>query len=168
MGKRFAWSNSSIMSVIVGVLLAFSINQGLALALATPMPVVAVESNSMVPTFQRGDILILQGVPADSLHIGDVIVFSPQGQPTPVVHRIIATNADGTLQTQGDANAGQLEFERHISPQQIEGKVIMIVPYLGWVKLVIMDIMLPNLLLVAAAMILIYAANVGLKRRGWI
>ena len=95
---RIPGTNSSLVSVMLGIILAFSINQGLALALSTPMPVVAVESNSMVPTFQRGDILILQGIPSDQLGIGDVIVFSPPNQNVPVVHRIVRVNGDGTFQ----------------------------------------------------------------------
>ena len=121
--------------VILGIVLAFAANQGLAFALSTDMPMVAVESNSMVPTFNKGDILILQGTPAEELEIGDVIVFSPKGRTTPVVHRIIAKNPDGTLQTKGDANSGQLPFEKSIEPSQIHGMSIATIPYLGWVKI---------------------------------
>lgn len=121
--------------VIIGILLAFGANQGLAFALATDMPMVAVESNSMVPTFNKGDILILQGMPMDELEIGDVIVFSPDGRGIPVVHRIIAKNPDGTFQTKGDANSGQLPFEKSVEPSQIHGMSIATVPYLGWVKI---------------------------------
>jgi len=77
MGLTSRFTNSSIFYVIVGVILAFGVNQGLAFALSTDMPIVAVESNSMIPTFYKGDILVLQGVPADQIMVGDIIVFSP-------------------------------------------------------------------------------------------
>ena len=113
---------STTMYIVFGIVLAFGINQALAMALSTDMPVVAVESNSMVPAFRRGDILVLQGVPSEQLVVGDVIVFSPGPWTTPIVHRIIEINDDGTFQTKGDANSGQLSFEKQIHPDQIHGK----------------------------------------------
>jgi signal peptidase I len=92
--------------IILGIIIAYGINFGLSIALGTSMPVVAVESNSMVPTFARGDILLLDG--RANYTINDIIVYSPEGQSVPIVHRIISINADGSFQTKGDANAGSL------------------------------------------------------------
>ncbi len=138
--------NSSVIYVVLGIIFAFGTNQGLAFALSTDMPIVAVESDSMVPTFYRGDILVLQGVPADQLIVGDIIVFSPPSQPTPIVHRVIGINPDGSFQTKGDANSGQLSFEKSITENQIHGKEILIIPYLGWIKIGMMEYLLPNIL----------------------
>ena len=141
----------TIAYTILGIVIAFLINQTMAYALATDMPIVAVESNSMVPTFYRGDILIIQGVrnPADYakfLKVGDIIVFSPEGHEVPVVHRIVKINPDGTYQTMGDANNNrQLPFEKRIRPEQIHGKMILRIPYLGWVKIGFTEYVLPNI-----------------------
>ena len=137
-------TGSTILYIVLGVVLAILINNGLAFALSTDMPIVAVESNSMVPTFSRGDILVLQGVPATDLTVGDIIVFSPSERQTPVVHRIVKLNDDGTLQTKGDANAAQLPFEKSIEAEEIHGKSILMVPYLGWVKIGITEYVVPN------------------------
>jgi signal peptidase I len=141
----------TIFYVAVGVFLALGINQGLALALSTDMPVVAVESNSMVPTFYKGDILVIQGV-ADPLQyrnfleMGDIIVFSPEGKAIPIVHRLVGKNDDGTFQTMGDANDGrQLPFEKRIEPSQIHGKMLFIIPFLGWIKIGATEYLLPNI-----------------------
>lgn len=149
--------------VALGIVLAFAANQGLALALSTDMPMVAVESNSMVPTFNKGDILILQGIPSSELEIGDVVVFSPYGRETPVVHRLIAKNPDGTFQTRGDANTGQLPFEKRIEPSQIHGRSIAIIPYLGWVKIGATKLIFkPELLLMSiASLFVIYSLVKG-------
>lgn len=155
-------TGSSIFYVILGVVLAFGVNAGLAYGLSTDMPIVAVESNSMVPTFYRGDILVLQGVPAGSLEVGDVIVFSPPSHEVPVVHRIIDINPDGTFQTQGDANPGQIWYEKSIKASQIHGKEILIIPLLGWVKIISMEYILPNLVWIIFGVVLIslfYAGN---------
>jgi signal peptidase len=147
-------NKGTVIYIVVGIFLAFAINQGLAVALSTDMPVVAVESNSMVPTFYQGDILVIQGVSdprdyKDFLKIGDVIVFQPEGRIIPIVHRIVAINPDGSYQTLGDANNGnQLPFEKNISPEQIKGKMIFIVPYLGWLKIGMTNYIWPNIFLV--------------------
>ncbi|MFC2143814.1 signal peptidase I [Candidatus Aenigmatarchaeota archaeon] len=162
MGVASGFTNSSVFYVIVGVLLALFLNQGLAFALSTDMPIVAVESNSMVPTFYKGDILILQGVASSDLVAGDVIVFSPPNQQIPVVHRIIEINSDGTFQTKGDANAGQIWYEKSIKASQIHGKEIMIVPFLGWVKILTIDFIVPNLLWMVLGVVfigLVYTGN---------
>lgn len=157
--------NSTAIYIVVGIVLAFLINQGLALALSTEIPVVAVESNSMVPTFQRGDILVLNGVDSSELKTGDIIVFQPEYQEIPVVHRIVEINPDGTFQTKGDANTGQLSFERRIQPSQIKGKVIAIVPYLGWVKIGLTEYVIPNIFIVIVLIILIYVSYITLVKK---
>lgn len=162
MGLGSGFTNSSIFYVIIGVVLALSVNLGLAHGLSTDMPIVAVESNSMIPTFYRGDILILQGVPSSQLAVGDIIVFSPPNQGIPVVHRIITLNSDGTFQTKGDANQGQLWYEKSIKASQVHGKQVMIIPFLGWIKIVTMEYVLPNMVWMIFGVILIslvYAGN---------
>jgi signal peptidase len=152
-------TTGTVVYVFLGVFFAFAVNTVLGQALSTDMPVVAVESNSMVPTFSQGDILIIQGTrnPQDyggMLHVGDVIVYSVEGRSVPIVHRITQINPDGSYQTQGDANTGQHPFEKLIEASQIHGKVVTIIPYLGWVKIGVTEYMLPfivnNILVVAA------------------
>jgi signal peptidase len=161
MGLASGFTNSSIFYIVVGVVLALGVNQGLALALSTDMPIVAVESNSMVPTFYRGDILILQGLPKEQLSVNDIIVFSPPNQEMPIVHRIIDINPDGTFQTKGDANAGQLWYEKSIKAPQIHGKAIMIIPLLGWIKIITMEYILPNVVWMILGVVLIGLVYTG-------
>lgn len=139
---------STILYIILGIFLAFIINQGLAFALHTDLPIVAVQSGSMEPTFYKGDLLVLQGIDPNELKVGDIIVFSYPGGSTPVVHRIIKINPDGTFQTKGDNNIAQLPFEKRIEPDQIHGKIILIIPFLGWVKIGVVEYVLkfPNII----------------------
>jgi signal peptidase I len=141
----------TIIYVFLGVFLALGINLVLGQALSTDMPVVAVESNSMIPTFYQGDILIIQGTQPpenykSTLAVGDVIVFSVGNRNVPIVHRIKQINPDGSFQTQGDANTGQHSFEKSIVTEQIHGKVVAIIPYLGWVKIGVTEYIVPFLL----------------------
>ena len=154
-------TKETVLYMVIGVLMAWGINQGMAVALTTDMPVVAVESNSMVPVFYKGDILVLKGAAPGELEVGDVIVYSVKSRQVPVVHRIVKINPDGSYQTKGDANSGQLDFEYYIPPENIHGKVVVIVPYLGWVKIGMMQYVLPNIIFVLAAFAVIAAIYYG-------
>jgi signal peptidase I len=152
---------STLFYVFLGVGMALVVKQALAFGLATDMPVVAVVSASMqhdhalqthyqwlkanvgydeayvnswpMPAgFLVGDMPIVQG--ADSYSIGDVIVYSIPGSDVPIIHRIIKINADGTYQTKGDNNLQQLPYEFSVSKEQIHGRVVAIIPKLGYFK----------------------------------
>lgn len=145
-----------------GIILAFLFHMILGFIFSTSLPVVAVVSSSMqhdnpqvthygwlenhmgynrtyidswsIPNgFSVGDMPIVQG--ADSYRVGDVIVYNA-GQAAPIIHRIIKINPDGTYQTKGDNNPAQLPYETSVKKEQIQGKVIFVVPYLGWFKVI--------------------------------
>lgn len=158
----------AIFYVFLGIGLALVAKQTLAFSLSTDMPVVAVVSESMqhnnaeqthyqwledrfgysesyinswsVPTgFLIGDMPIVQGV--GSYVVGDVIVYSTSEQSFPTIHRIIKINDDGTYQTKGDNNIHQLRYESSVSNEQIHGKVIFIIPKLGYFKVLITKVL---------------------------
>ena len=97
--------------------------------------------------FNKGDIVVVYGrfVPK----LGDVIIFKPNKEslaPRPIVHRIISIEeieGELVMETKGDHNADQLTKtnnglrtdETSIGEDQIIGKVVFRVPYLGWVKI---------------------------------
>jgi len=154
-----------IFYAVLGIIIAFLVNQALGFALSTDLPVVAVVTSSMEHDdstevnhyqwleknlgynrsyvdswpisngFLIGDMPIVQG--SSNYRVGDVIVYSIHGQSIPVIHRIIKINADGSFQTKGDHNSNQLPFEFSIKKDQIHGKVIFIIPKLGYFKVVI-------------------------------
>jgi signal peptidase I len=159
---------STLGYIALGVIVAISINFGMSFLLHTDIPVVAVESNSMVPTFAEGDILILSGANLSNLKIGDIIVYDAEGQAVPIVHRIIAKNADGSFQTLGDANHGrQNDFEKHVDISKIHGMVVFMVPYIGWIKIgissALVDYIIPNIVWIIIAAVVALAAVYALK-----
>jgi signal peptidase I len=88
--------------------------------------------------FLIGDMPIVQG--AKEYKVGDIIVFSVKGARAPIIHRVIKINRDGTYQTKGDHNSGQLNYELSVKKDQIHGKVIFIIPKLGYFKVIISKI----------------------------
>ena len=94
--------------------------------------------------FRKGDVIIVWG--RFTPKMGDIIIFKPNSDstaPRPIIHRIVKINEDGTFQTKGDHNGKQLTKENniyntdetHISEEQIIGKAIIKIPYLGWPKI---------------------------------
>src|SRR3989344_288613 len=88
--------------------------------------------------FNIGDIFILKK--AVDIKIGDVIVYNNKFSNAPIIHRVIGIE-DGFYMTKGDHNADASFFEKKIVKEQVYGKVLLKIPYLGWVK-VLFNIML--------------------------
>jgi signal peptidase I len=164
-----------VVYAFLGVVIAFLLNQALAFALDTDLPVVAVVSGSMVHDsstaivhykwlqdnlgynksyvdswsvkdgFNIGDLPIIEG--AKSYSVGDVIVYTVPGQKVPIIHRIIKINSDASFTTKGDHNDRSIQFagtpysEYSIQPSWVHGKVIFIIPKLGYFKVVLTDIL---------------------------
>lgn len=88
-------------------------------------------SNGFLP----GDIAIVKK--ENKYDVGDIIVFMKEGMTAPIIHRVVKINSDNTYQTKGDNNSGQLPYEKAIKDEEIIGKVILIIPKLGYLKLAI-------------------------------
>lgn len=84
--------------------------------------------------FLSGDLPIVQG--SNDYKVGDVIVYDAPNEQYPIIHRIIKLNPDGTFMTKGDHNNILLPFEYSVKSGQVHGKVIFIIPKLGYFKVV--------------------------------
>jgi len=90
--------------------------------------------------FERGDAFVVFGLNKNPAKIGDILIFTIPGRPDPIIHRVVAINADGTYQTKGDANPEQFAFEKSVTSEQIQGKAVAWAPYLGWPKTLFEDL----------------------------
>ena len=87
--------------------------------------------------FNTGDIMILRGIPAKDISVGDIIVFYASGRD-PIIHRVIERNINEdfvTFRTKGDNNPMSYDFESSIEEDDIIGKAIFRIPYLGYIKI---------------------------------
>jgi hypothetical protein len=95
----------------------------------------------------KGDIIVVWGY--SQYEIGDIIIFEPNldsSAPHPIIHRIVAENP---YQTKGDHNFAQLVGGNPANPQNIDetniyeeqiiGKSVLRIPYLGWIKLIFFE-----------------------------
>ncbi len=107
--------------------------------------------------FNKGDIMVLKGAEAKDIKIGDVIVFrSARVHPKrdPIIHRVVEVeekNGNLVFHTKGDnplTNKNPIDvclpdgciYESDIWEEQIIGKAVARVPYLGYVKIVFMSL----------------------------
>lgn len=95
-----------------------------------------VLTNSMVPEFSSGDVVVVHIQSAQHIEVGDIITFSPSpGSDAYLTHRVTQKleNYEGTqvtcFRTQGDANNAEDPFV--IGEDQIVGTVAFHVPKLG-------------------------------------
>jgi signal peptidase I len=102
------------------------------------------EKFTMKNGFRKGDIIIVWG--RFTPKIGDIIIFKPNPgsmAPRPIIHRIVSIDENKIIQTKGDHNKEQLASsnnfyntdETNIKEEQIIGKAVFKVPYLGWIKI---------------------------------
>ena len=93
-----------------------------------------VDGFSMLPTLEGGDLVVIQGVPMNDVHVGDIVVYnnlcSTGGES--VVHRVVNITSNGLI-TKGDNNrANDSVSGISISPinqRCLEGKVVFVIPY---------------------------------------
>jgi len=124
--------------IILNFGLAFLIYISLGYMLSTDMPLTAVVSDSMEPKFYKGDMLLVYGI--QQAEVGDVVIYQNPKTHLPVVHRVIEVDGEGRYITKGDKNtANDIDLgitNGPVSNNQLHGKVLFRVPYLGWVKII--------------------------------
>lgn len=127
--------------ILIGALAAYLIYTFLGFAFHTPMPIVAVMTESMIPTIYPGDAVVVYNY--GNISVGDIIVFDGAkarcGVNFPIIHRVIKINNDKTFQTKGDHNLFQLSCEKHIARKYIYGKALFKIPFIGWPKKIVTD-----------------------------
>ncbi|KAH6584241.1 hypothetical protein BASA61_007599 [Batrachochytrium salamandrivorans] len=127
---------------------ALMIWKTMSVVLNSESPIVVVLSESMEPSFQRGDLLILSLL-SDPIRVGDICVYKIKGKDIPIVHRVLELHENHTtnktlILTKGDYNPvddrglynrGQLWIE----PDDIVGRVTGHLPYMGMLTIMLND-----------------------------
>jgi len=167
--KKDSWASFVVTLLLAFIIIKFVFFPGLSLITGTSLPIVIVESCSMYhhdagfentfkspvyeeyglsiedtrwwdfPNgFSKGDLIFVVG--ADNVEVGDVIIFHG-GAANPLIHRVVSIEG-GIYSTKGDnykTNSNQLPSELNIQKEQIIGKALFRVPFVGWVKLIFFE-----------------------------
>ena len=109
----------------------------LRIGLRTESPLMVVSSQSMVPTLNVGDIILVRGVDPRDITVGTIIIFhSPSNYDMAIVHRVYAIeNQGGTpfFVTKGDNNPAPDAWK--VPPQNLMGVYVARIPYVGVLSL---------------------------------
>ncbi len=166
--QKDSWQSFAVSMIIAFVVIKFIFFPTLSLVTGTKLPLVIVESCSMhhhvdgfsktfespiyrehnifindtknwifQNGFNKGDIVFVVG--AKNIKVGDVIIFNA-GYSAPIIHRVI--EAGSIYQTKGDndeTNYKQLGVEKRILKNQIVGKALFKIPFIGWAKLIFFE-----------------------------
>ena len=116
----------------VAVVVAAATVLGLGLVQHSGRQLLIVTSGSMVPTFNPGDVVLVEHRRPDQLHPGMIVTFQAPGAQELTTHRIVALHRmpQGTfIQTKGDANAAP---DPNLSPvTSVFGVLTGTVPWVG-------------------------------------
>jgi len=131
----------AVLDIAVLALVAVVLILGAPRLLDTDTPLAVVTSWSMEPTLHVGDLIVVSG--REPPRVGDIIVYAkPTGEL--IVHRLveIRKGVQGTFFiTKGDANP---HVDPPVDPNKVKGKVILVIPYLGAIRLFVEKILRPS------------------------
>merc|ERR1712130_99386 len=142
--RKFLHQSLSFGLIVASALFIWKI---LSIITFTESPIVVVLTGSMEPSFYKGDLLFLWKNEVRPVQSGDIVVYNIHGrQPAiPIVHRVMNAHTDRqtgeqVILTKGDNNSvddrglynrGQL----WIVPDDILGRVVGFLPYIGYVTI---------------------------------
>jgi signal peptidase I len=134
--NRAAIRDTLVGAAVVGIAV-LSVTYILPAAFGTPSsPFLAIATGSMVPTFQRGEFVVIQHVAPTAIRVGTIIAFSVSCLPSPTVHRVISIVSGApnwAYQTKGDAN--RVQDPCAVPYSHVLGAVVWYVPYVGFLIL---------------------------------
>jgi len=144
-----------VVAVAVMAVLFVGATQIAPVALGASPPLLAIASGSMIPTFHRGTLVVLEHASPGSIHVGTIIAFHVSCLPAPTVHRvyrIVQGGASPVYLTKGDANPAPDPCT--VPFADVVGVVAASVPYLGLLVLdPILDAVLVVLIILAALLL---------------
>lgn len=122
--RSFYWLRLAALSAVV-------IAIGWAVVQATlHLSLLNVQTGSMQPTFNSGDVLIMQKVAPAQLQPGTIVTYhSPRNAKVLISHRLVEVDAtDHTFQTKGDALGRP---DPSVSDALLAGRVVAVLPCMG-------------------------------------
>ncbi len=143
----------SLIAILIGVSI-YNLNAKALLGEQLPMPfgigASVVLSGSMEPELSVNDLIIVKKT--EEVRLEQVVVYQSGSSLT--VHRIKSIEGDVII-TKGDGNNA---YDEPISPEQIKGEVIYVIPYVG---------VIVNIIQHPVTVIIILAAAVFLFERSF-
>ena len=147
---------TALLLILIAIGGTFAFMGILRVSLKTENPLVVVISDSMEPTIDIGDMLVIQGKNPADIENGTIILYDSRGLwpnfyvPEPIVHRVVEkyyNNSDEKWYfiTKGDNNTntdppGSSGIEIPVPEDRVIGVVKLIIPKIGKIKMIIEDV----------------------------
>lgn len=114
--------------------IAIILGLGIPFVLGALKPLIVL-SSSMEPAMSPGDLAIVRKTDADEIERGDIMAFEDPEERFNVLitHRVIGTSENSenlSFETKGDAVEEKDLFQ--VEKQEVVGKVVFVMPYLGY------------------------------------
>ena len=133
--QKLSQSNKIIFAI---PLITFLIVLVLLISGISKFKLIAIASNSMSPTYKRGDAVIYEKLSIDEFEVGDVLAF--QKNSIVVTHRITKIWKQGNqyyFTTKGDNNNTEDNF--HVEEKDALGRVRFIFKYIGYPTVIVSE-----------------------------
>jgi len=144
--------------IVLLIFISYGSWSALKLALRTEYPVLVVVSGSMVPTLERGDLIVVRGVDPREITVGTIIVFhSPRDYETLIVHRVYALEQEGDeiyFRSKGDYNPRPDDWT--IPANYVVGIFIARIPYVGIVVMKLREPFGMGLIVISILVLVVY------------
>lgn len=83
-------------------------------------PVVQISSCSNYPVLEPGDTVVVKDTAFENIEEGDTVIYREPSNNMTVTHQVVS-KSESSLQTRGENNPRQLEFEKDVEESQIWG-----------------------------------------------
>ena len=125
--ELFGWLVTSVIAVAI---IWFAVG-------LFPLYPSVIVTGSMEPVIKPGDIVLVKKIAGEEAMVGDVLQFYEPEEKLNITHRVMAINQEGTklLETKGDNN--EFPDSDPVTMEQVKGKVIGIIPKVGWFTLLL-------------------------------
>lgn len=120
-------STSAWVAVLVALVLGFG---GAGAWRGTGGRWAVVETPSMGQAVPVGSLILTRPRPLDRLVVGDIVTYQPPHLRSIYTHRVVAVDADGTLEVKGDLNGTPDPYP--VTQDALVGQVVAHVRGLGW------------------------------------
>jgi len=126
------------------------------------LPFHPVSTESMVPTLNVGDLIVVKGIDSKLVTVGEIIVFhSPGNHDMLIVHRVVGISSQGGklyFETKGDNNPSRDSWYPYpgVPEANLVGVVIGKITYIGYVILALKEPLCMAVIIILSALIIIH------------